>query len=164
MFRKARSVSQSSLISDRTAEASRRSEASLGKSVATRVERAPLPRHPSHDGLTGSPEPGVIVTDDELYAVHAAFLQTLEELPPVWLGLGELHTAAEHAPLAVGVDPDRREQRTRPDRTVVADFLVASIEHEVGDLADRPVAPRVELLIEFGRGAAHLRRGDFESA
>jgi hypothetical protein len=82
MFRKARSVSQSSLISDRTAEASRRSEASLGKSVATRVERAPLPRHPSHDGLTGSQEPGVIATDDELYAVHAAFLQAFEEVPP----------------------------------------------------------------------------------
>ncbi len=59
-----------------------------------RVELAPLPRYPSHHGLTGSPEPGVIVTDDELYAVHAASLQAFEELPPVRLGLGELHTAA----------------------------------------------------------------------
>jgi hypothetical protein len=32
-------MSQSSLISERTAEASRRSEASFGKSVATRVRR-----------------------------------------------------------------------------------------------------------------------------
>ena len=49
-------------------------------------------------------------------------------------------------------------------RTIVADFLVAGIEHEVVNLADRPVPPSVELLITLGRGTAHLRRGDFESA
>lgn len=77
--------------------------------VADRMELAPLPRHPSQDGLTGSPEPSVIVTDDELHAVYVAFLKTFEDLPTVWLGLGELHAAAEHTPLAVGVDPGRRE-------------------------------------------------------
>lgn len=40
-----------------------------------RVELASLPRHASHDGLTGGPEPGVIVTDNEIHAVHPAFLQ-----------------------------------------------------------------------------------------
>ena len=72
--------------------------------------------------------PGVVIADDEPDAVHAA---------------------GEEASLAVGAD--RREQGARHDRPAVADLFVAGIEDEVGDLADWPVAPGTELLVEFGR-------------
>ncbi len=52
------------------------------------------------------------------------------------LGFGQLHAAAEDASLAVGADPDGREQGARHDRPAVAYFLVAGIEDEVGDLPD----------------------------
>ena len=90
--------------------------------------------------------------------------KALEEGTPVRLGLGELDTTAEDAPLAIGADPDGREQGAGHDRPAVADLFVAGIENEVGDLADWPVAPGTELLVELGRRPAHLSRGDLEAA
>ena len=46
----------------------------------------------------------------------------------------------------------------------MADFLVGGVEHEIGDLPDRPVPPGIELLVELRRGAADLRRGALEPA
>ena len=80
--------------------------------VADRMELAPLPRHSGHHGLTGGTKTGVIVADDEFHAVHATLLQALEELPPMRLGLEELHARADHAPLAPAIDR-RNVARTR---------------------------------------------------
>ena len=136
----------------------------VGHGVADRMELAPPPRHSGHDGLTGGPEPGMIVADDERHAVDASFLRAFEELQPVRLGLRELHSAAEHAPLAIGVDPDRSEQCARPDGAIVADLLVVGVEREVGDPADQPILPAIKLLIDLGSGSLHLGRGNCESA
>jgi hypothetical protein len=131
--------------------------------VLHEVELAALPGHSGEDGLLSSLESGVVVTDDELDAVHAAVYQALEKLAPVRLGLAQLHATAEDASLAVGTDPDGREEGTRHDRPVVPDLFVAGIEDEVGDLADWPVSPGPELLVEFGCRSAQLRGRDVEA-
>ncbi len=136
----------------------------VGHGVLHDMELAALPGHSGEDGLPGGLEPGVAVADDELDTPHPTVDEALEEGTPVRLCLGELHGAAEDASLAVGADPDGREQCARHDRPVVADFFVAGIEDEVGDLADRPVPPGTELLVELGRRAALLGGGDVQAA
>jgi hypothetical protein len=84
------------------------------------MELAALPGHSGEDGLPGGLESGVVVADDELDAVHAAGDEAFKELPPVRLGFGELHAAAEDAPLAVRADHDGREEGAGDDRPVVA--------------------------------------------
>ena len=44
----------------------------------------------------------MVVADDELHAAHAAFLEALQEVSPMSLGLAQGDAAAEHRPLAVG--------------------------------------------------------------
>ena len=97
------------------------------------MELAVLPGHSGEDGLSAGLEPGVVVAGDELVAVHAAGDEAFEELPPVRLGFGELYAAAEDTSLAVGADPDGREEGARHDRPFAANLLVAGIEDEVGD-------------------------------
>ncbi len=88
--------------------------------VLHEMELAALPGHSGEDGLPGGLESGVVVADDELDAVHAAGDEAFKELPPVRLGFGELHAAAEDAPLAVRADHDGREEGAGDDRPVVA--------------------------------------------
>jgi hypothetical protein len=128
----------------------------MGHGVLHEMELAALPGHPSEDGLPGGLEACMVITDDELHAPHATIEEALEEGSPVRLSLAELHAAAVDSPLAVGADADGREEGAGHDRPVVADFFVAGIEDEVGDLTDRPVPPGPELLVEFGRCPAYL--------
>ena len=44
------------------------------------------------------------------------------------------------------------------------DFFVSGVEDQVGDLAERPVPPGGQLLVEFGGGPADLGGGDLEAA
>jgi len=136
----------------------------VGHGVLHEVELAALPGDSGENGLPRCLEPAVVVADDELHTPHTAIDEALKEGSPVRLGLGELHAAAEDAPLAVGADTDSREEGTGHDRSIVADLFVAGIEDEVGDLANRPVPPGAELLVEFSRCAAHLGGGDVEAA
>ena len=136
----------------------------VGHRVSHEMELASLPGHSGEDGLPGCLETGVLVADHEFHAPQASIDEALEEGSPVRLGLGELDTTAEDAPLAIGADPDGREQGAGHNRPAVANFFVASIEDEVGDLPDSPVAPGTELFVEFGRRPADLGRGDLEAA
>jgi hypothetical protein len=135
----------------------------VGHGILHEMELAALPGQPGEDCLPGSLESGMVVADDDLDAPHAAIDEALEEGAPMRLGLGELHTAAEDAPLSVRSDTDCREQGAGHDRTVMADFFVAGIEDEVVDLTDRPVPPGSELLVEFCRRPADLRGGDVQA-
>jgi len=91
----------------------------VGHGVLHEMELAALAGHSGEDGLPGGLEPGVAVADDEL---DTPVDEALEEGTPVRLCLGELNAAPEDASLAVGADPDGREQCARHDRPVVADF------------------------------------------
>lgn len=59
---------------------------------------------------------------------------------------------------------NRAGSSPRPDRTIMADLLVARVEHWVGDLAVRLVSPGTILLVDLGGGVAYLGRGDFAPA
>ncbi len=61
-------------------------------------------------------------------------------------------------------DTDRGEQGAGHDAAAVSYFFVACIEDEIADLAQGSVAPGVELLVEFGRGAADLGAGHIQAA
>jgi len=169
MSRRRRSVSAGSSASKTRAEVGddlrpHGNLRNVGHGVLHEMELAALPGHPGEDGLPCSLESGMVVADDELHTPHATIDEALKEGSPVRLGLAELNAAAEDAPLAVGADADGREQCTGHDRPVVANLFVAGIEDEVGDLANRPVPPSPELLVEFGRCPAHQGGGDVEAA
>jgi hypothetical protein len=137
---------------------------SVGHRVSHKVELPRLPVRSGDNGLPGGLEPAVVLADDEFHTSHAAVDEALEEGSPERLVLGELYAAPKDAPLAVGADPAGREKGTRYDRLAVADFFVAGIEDQVGDLADRSVPPGTELLVELGRRPAHLGGGDVQPA
>jgi hypothetical protein len=105
----------------------------------------------------------MIVTDNELHAVHAAVQKALEELPPVVFGLAEFDAAAEDGPLSVRGDADGRKDRTGDNGTAVSDLFVPGIEDKVGDLTDGPVPPGFEFLVELGGSSADLGRSDLEA-
>ena len=74
------------------------------------------------------------------------------------LRLGEGDRDAEHPAALVGADADRREHGGVADDPAVAHLLVARIEDQIPDLAERPVAPGLQLVIKKLRRAADLRR------
>jgi len=135
----------------------------VGHGVLDRVKLTTLPRHSGHDGLSGRLETGMIVTDNELHAVHAAVQKALQELPPVVFGLAEFDAAAEDGPLAVRGYADGRKDRTGDNGTAVSDLFVPGIEDKVGDLTDGPVPPGFEFLVELGGSSADLGRSDLEA-
>jgi len=106
----------------------------------------------------------VVVADNELHGVHAAILEALKELPPERLGLAELHASAKDALLAVRADTNCSKECTEHDCPVVADFCVAGIDDEIGDLADRPVPPSPQLLIKLSSRATDLGRCHLQPA
>ncbi len=118
-----------------------------------------MPGHSGKNGLSGGLELGVIIADDELDAPNPVVDEGLEEGPPERLG----SRRAALASLAIGADPEILEEGTQHDRPVVADLFVAGIKDEVGDLADRPVPPGNDLLVDFSRHATYLLRGDVEA-
>jgi hypothetical protein len=118
--------------------------------VVALVELASLPGEPGHGGVTSRLEPCVVVADDELHAVHASFLEALKEVPPVILGLAHGDAAAEDGPLAISGDSDRGEHCTGHTGPAMADLFVPSVDDQVGDLAEGPVPPGGEFLVEFG--------------
>jgi hypothetical protein len=101
----------------------------------------------------------VVVGDDILHAAQAARLQALQKGPPMDLRLGEGDRYAEHPAALVRADADRREHGGVADDPAVAHLLVARVEDQIPDLAQRPVAPGFQLVIQKLRRAADLRGG-----
>src|SRR5512144_1096831 len=117
-----------------------------------------LPDGAGQDGAAGGLQPGMVVTDDEADAAHAAVDQAVEEGAPVDFGFRGMAGDAEHAPSPVRSDADGGEQRGIADHAALAQLLVAGIEQEIVDLAERPAAPSSELLVQERGGPADLGR------
>jgi hypothetical protein len=123
----------------------------MGHGILDRMELASLSCNCFRDGLSGGLEPGVVVADDELHAVHAKIDcersagTSASDSPPRTTALCSPEYSACRRGLAAS-----RKDGTGQDCPVVANIFVAGIENEVGDLADRPVPPGAELLFEFG--------------
>ena len=109
--------------------------------VLREVELAALPDGAGQDGAAGGLQPGMVVADDEADAAHAAVDQAVEEGSPVDFGFRGIAGDAEHAPLPVRRDADGGEQGGIANHAAVAQLLVAGVEEEIVDLAQRPAAP-----------------------
>ena len=70
------------------------------------------------------------------------------------LRLGQGDRDAEHPATLVGADADRREHGGVADDPAVAHLLVARVEDQIPDLAERPGAPGLQLVVEQFGGAA----------
>lgn len=135
----------------------------MGHGILHEVELASLPGRSWHDGLAGCLESGVIVTRDEIDAMQSPLDQALQEIPPMRIGLTELHAAAEDGPLAVERDSDGREECAGSDCPCMTNLLVSGVEDKVSDLADGSISPGGELFVELGRGPADLGGCDLQS-
>ena len=127
--------------------------------VPGEMELAALPSRAARDGPARGPQAGVVVGDDIVHSPHAARLQALQKGPPVDLRLRQGDRDAQHPPAFVRADADRREHGGVTDDPAVAHLLVARVEDQIPDLAERPVAPGFQLFIQKLRRAADLRRG-----
>jgi hypothetical protein len=104
---------------------------------------------PPKTGPARSAQAGVIVGDDVFDAA--------QERAPVHLRLGQGDRDAQHPATLVGADADRREHGGVAHDPAVAHLLVTRIEDPIPDLAEGPVAPGLQLVVEQRRRAADLR-------
>ena len=125
--------------------------------VPGEMELTALPCRAAEDGPAGGAQAGVVVGDDVFDPAHPARLQAFEEGPPVHLRLGEGDRDAENAAALVGADADRRKHGGVPHDAAEAHLLVARVEHQVPDLAERPVAPGLQFVVQQLRRATDLR-------
>ena len=126
--------------------------------VLREVELTALPEGAGQDGAAGGLQPGMVITDDEADAAHAAVDQAVEEGAPVDFGFRGIAGDAEHAPSPVRPDADGGEQGGIADHAALAQLLVAGVEQEIVDLAQRSAAPGSEFLVQECGGAADLGR------
>ena len=126
--------------------------------VLGEVELATLPNGAGQDGAAGGLQPGMVVTDDEADAADAAVDQAVEEGSPVDFGFRWIAGDAEHAPSPVRSDADGGEQGGIADHAAVTQLLVAGVEEEIVDLAQRPAAPGGEFLVQQSGSPADLGR------
>src|SRR5512143_1001698 len=96
--------------------------------------------------------------NDEAHSAHAAGDPAVEEGPPMDFGFREIAADAEHAPPSVRSDADGGEQGCIADHAALAQLLVARVEEEIVDLAQRPAAPSSEFLIQKRGGSVDLSR------
>jgi hypothetical protein len=73
------------------------------------------------------------------------------------LRLGEGDRDAEHPATLVRADADRREHGGIADDPAVAHLLVTGVQDQIPDLAEGPVAPGFQRVIQKLRRAADLR-------
>src|SRR5512144_1681114 len=92
-------------------------------------------------GRTARRQPGMVVADEEADAAHAAVDQVVEKGSPMNFGFRRIARDAEHAPSPVRSDADGREQGGIADHAAVTQLLVAGVEEEIVELAQRPAAP-----------------------
>src|SRR5688572_3173648 len=132
--------------------------------VLHQVELAALPEGLRQAGGQGGLEAGVVVADDEVDAVQAAADQSEQEAAPMGFGLGATDREAQDALAPVFPYADGQEQGAGADTVGVADLLVAGVEDQVADAAQRSLTPAAQLLVEHGRGAGDLGAGDVQAA
>ena len=116
--------------------------------VPGEVELAALPCCAAEHRPAGGAQAGVIVGDDIVHAAQAARLQALQKGPPMDLRLGEGDRDAQHPAALIRADADRREHGGVADDPAVAHLLVARIEDQIPDLAERPGARGFQLIVE----------------
>ena len=117
--------------------------------VLREVELTALPDGAGQDGAAGGLQPGMVVADDEADAAHAAADQAVEESSPMNFGFREgSQETPKHAPSPVRSDADGGEQGGIADHAAVTQLLVAGVEEEIVDLAQRPAAPGGEFLVQ----------------
>ena len=126
--------------------------------VLGEVELAALPDGAGQDGAAGGLQPGMVVADDEADAAHATVDQAVEGGSPVDFGFRWIAGDAEHAPSPVRSDADGGEQGGIADHATVTQLLVAGVEEEIVDLAQRPAAPGGEFLVQQSGSPADLGR------
>ena len=126
--------------------------------VLREVELAALPDGTGQDSAAGGLQPGMVVTDDEADAADAAVDQAVEEGSPMDFGFRWIAGDAEHAPSPVRSDADGGEQGGIADHAAVTQLLVAGVEKEIVDLAQRPAAPGGEFLVQQSGSPADLGR------
>ena len=109
--------------------------------VALEMELAALPGNAGKAHLASGFETGVIVADDELDAMEAAFLEGLQEIPPVQFGFAEFAADSKDATFTVAQNAGGNENGTGDDVAVVTDLFVAGIEDEIRTTTQRTSAP-----------------------
>jgi len=94
-------------------------------------------------------EPAVSVASYVLYACQAPLGELLQEGLPGFLGLAERRAQAEYLPLALLIDANCQQDRSRSDSTLAANIHVHGIEDKEGIIAVKgPLAPGFDLLVE----------------
>ena len=127
--------------------------------VLSQMVLTALPDGAAEDGLARGAEAWMIIGNDIGDTAHATFgNQGLQEGAPVHFGLGERTGNTEHPAALVGADADHREHGGVAHHATLSDFLIARVEEQVADLAQRPVAPGIQLPIQELGGAADLAR------
>ena len=109
--------------------------------VAGQMELAALPSGAAQHGAPGSAQAAVVVGDDEVDPAQPAGDEAFEECPPVHLGLRQGHRHAQNPPALIRADADGREHGDIAYDPAMAHLLVARVEDEILDLAERAVAP-----------------------
>ncbi len=74
-------------------------------------------------------------------------------------GLGEGDVDAQDTALARGFDADGGEHGAIVRDALFAGLLIARIEKEIAEAAERTAPPGFEFFVEHGRGPADLGRG-----
>ena len=125
---------------------------SLG--VLLEMELTALPGDRAKDGFARGGQAGVVVADDELDVAEATLDEALEEGAPMHFGFTEGDADAQDGTLACRRDAQRDEDGAVAELTVVTDFFVAGVEHQIGMGGKGPVAPFLEFGVEeLGAGA-----------
>ena len=126
--------------------------------VLSQMVLTALPDGAAEDGLARGAEAWMIIGNDIGDTAHATGNQGLQEGAPVHFGLGERTGNTEHPAALVGADADHREHGGGAHHATLSDFLIARVEEQVADLAQRSVAPGIQLPIQELGGAADLAR------
>jgi hypothetical protein len=126
--------------------------------VLRQVELAALPDGAAEHGFASGLEAGMIVGGDELDAAHAARDQVFQEGAPVNFSFGDGNRHAENTAAAIWTDPECRQNGSVTHDTTLPGFLIASVQEEVANFAERSATPGLQLVIEQLGGAADLRR------
>ena len=108
---------------------------------------------------TCSPQSGMIVRYNVLDAAQAASLEALEEGAPMHLGFRQGHRDAEQPATLIWADPDCREHRSVAHDPAMAHLFIPGVEDQIFDLAQGPIAPCRQLVIEQLCSAADLAGG-----
>jgi len=132
-----------------------------GQHVAHEVHPAALPARPDEHAGDRLLEAEMVVADDELHAGEPPGPQRAQERRPEGPVFGVTDLDAEDFPVTGGGDARGDDDGPRHDPALDAGFDVGGVAEHVGEPAfELPGAERLEVAVELGADAAHLRLGD----